>query len=713
MIDPVMERLQRMAALQGRPTGIPPVTPPVVDHTVPQMPIDMPTDSMTLKRIADRGGDYNTHVDIRRVCDLPVVMPMTPDEHDFFNQEYLLSHAYYDGFRLFDVQAESVNAFRELGGLFAPIGVGWGKTLICWMASNIAFTEQGRQKILHLVPPRLVHQLVTRDIRFARGHVPINFPIHVVAGLGPKARRGLCQSGKKGSYIFPYSLLSQKDMHELIEMIDPDLIICDEAHMLANKGSARTRRLLKYISHRQPAGVCLSGTITSKSIKEYHHLIQWCLGSFSPLPQSVGMAEEWASVIDADATKESENVTTASAPMAPLVDWARRMFPAEEFKIDVPGFRKAYKMRLNYSKGVVCSGDSEIGTSLMINNEKVIEYDQCEGWQELEGLMSMVADDYITPNGDEIEHAIHTWKWLYELSAGFYNELTWPTPEVLSDRRRIDPAAAEDVIERSQYHHNLGQVYAKLLKDWLPTAPQGVDTPLTAGQYMAQHGTECTNTIPPQVYQAWLEWKHADFEGRIDRDGRAVRVCPFKVDPAVDQAMGWQEHGQGGLIWVHHKEMGRWIHEALAQKGVYSELGPSDEIVENEIYNNRVMILSLSRYSDGKNLQHFQNQRVVQWPRQAKKAEQFLGRCHRNGQKADELTVTTSNTLEFDYMTFAACLNDALYIHQTTGVRQKLIYSDYEPAPKIFPASVLRQRGLENKILTFEQQKLLTDKFGD
>ncbi len=127
---------------------------------------------------------------------------------------------------------------------------------------------------------------------------------------------------------------------------------------------------------------------------------------------------------------------------------------------------------------------------------------------------------------------------------------------------------------------------------------------------------------------------------------------------------------------------------------------------------SKVVIASLDAHGTGKNLQHFQHMCVVQWPRSARTAEQLLGRLHRRGQEADELPVTTCNSLLFDHMNMAACLNDALYIHQSTGDKQKLIYANYDPLPKIFPPAVLYQRGLEVEKLTAEQEAMLTEKFG-
>jgi hypothetical protein len=81
------------------------------------------------------------------------------------------------------------------------------------------------------------------------------------------------------------------------------------------------------------------------------------------------------------------------------------------------------------------------------------------------------------------------------------------------------------------------------------------------------------------------------------------------------------------------------------------------------------------------------------------------------GQKADELVVCQNFTTLFDQLNFAACLNDALYIQQTTGNRQKLIYSQYDPLPKIFPSAILHERGYQNRLLTKQQETALCERF--
>ena len=68
--------------------------------------------------------------------------------------------------------------------------------------------------------------------------------------------------------------------------------------------------------------------------------------------------------------------------------------------------------------------------------------------------------------------------------------------------------------------------------------------------------------------------------------------------------------------------------------------------------------------------------------------QQTIGRQHRHLQEYDEVFVTTCNTTEFDHILFGATLNDAAYVHQSQGNKQKLIYATYLPKPRIVPFEV-------------------------
>lgn len=676
--------------------------------------------------------------EIDRICRMQIVEPMAPEELDAYMRENILADAYagkngethivrHDngtveerkGWRLFGLQCEGGLAYDQFNGLFAPIGVGWGKTLITLMCANKAYAK-GKKKILLCVPPNVLGQLTQTDIKAARSKIPFNVPVHIVGGKDSLSRRSLTKSGKKGLYILPYSYLSVKDTEEMLQDIRPELIICDEAHNLANRSSARTKRLMAYVDKYGPEGVVLSGTITSKSIRDYFHLIKWCLRDFNPLPNGLQMANEWAAVIDADATGiygEGGSGRTAQSPLVPLIRWAQRRFAGQQFREDVPSFRRAYKLRMTTAPGVVSSGDASIATSLVMANQPVTAPEQTDGWKRLEELAKKVTDEWLTPNGDEIEHAIHCWKWLNELrGAGFYNELIWPTAEKYADRKKISKQEAEDILKKAVEHHHAGQIYAKCLRKWLQEKSfQGCDTPLLVGHEMSRNGAK---RVGAELYELWQDWKKLDFEGRPERDSHAIRICPFKINQAVHWAATTQGNKDkpGGIVWVYHQEAGIWAFDEMCRAGIDAIHCPAgdkfNDMILDQTNKNKIVVASMTAHGTGKNLQHFENNYFLQWPRQAVMAEQTLGRTHRNGQKADELVVATNFTTEFDTLNFAACLNDALYIHQTTGNRQKLIYAVYNPLPKIFPSAVLQERGLEPHMLSGDQSQMLKERFG-
>lgn len=808
---------------------------------------------MLKKMAASDETKYIQYAEINRICALPLVDSMTPEEQEAFNRMYVQAEAYEEGFRLFPSQVELVSAYQQIGGTFGPVGVGFGKcvcadtevvteeygrvtvkdvatglpfttltvdehslrthkatafafksgqkrcvrllleschqaglsidhpvftargwvwagsltlndfvacrhdkkmslsedldwrrvesitpvgmqdvydlsvpgthtwigngivlhnTLATLMIANEAYAK-GLTKMMLLVPVQVLGQLVEVDIGWARQKVGIRYPIHVLGGKSMVYRRHLAGSKKKGLYILPFSLCSTKDTRELLTGISPEIIIIDEAHNLANRSSARSRRLIDYIEKFHPEVVALSGTITNKSIIEYHHLMKFSLRDHSPLPNSSAMAHEWAAMLDAGATS-GEPRTGSAGPLLPLVRWAQRNFPETAIQEDLAGFRKAYSLRAKHCMGYVSSGDASIGTSLVLHNEPVKHKELSPGWEALEELIRKVNELWLTPNDDEIEHAIHTWKWLIELTAGFYNSLSWPAPEVYAERKSISEGEAQDIIERAKAHHEKNQDYARLLRDWLERfAKPHLDTPFLVGMDMLRNKDK---NVTHDLYAAWKKWKDADFEGRPDRDSHVVRVCPYKIEAATRWVIDAVPKGVGCIVWYYHQGIGAWLTERLREFDLPVVHCPAGEAgnaaIRSPENGNKVIVASISAHGEGKNLQHFQWQYFVQWPRPAKKAEQVLGRTHRSGQKADELVVWQNLTTEFDQMLFAACLNDSLYIHQTTGPRQKLIYASYDPLPKIFPPEVLRERGLETVILTADQRKKLSEKFG-
>ncbi len=652
------------------------------------------------------GGATPEQVEMARICSLPLVGMPGEEDVEIFCFDNLLAEAFDRGERLFPTQVAAVTAFQETGGGIFPIGVGWGKTGISIMCAEHAYRNRMR-KILLMVPPQQISGLLKRHIPEWRRRVPISTPFHFLGGRGASARKSIAESGAPGVYVYPYSLLSATDAMSLLEVIRPDVVIADEAHNLKNPKAARTKRLLHFLREQnpKPALVAMSGTITTKNIGEYHHLAVLALRERCPIPRQASLTFFWGQILNADAITPNGY---AKAMMQPLLGWARSSFPAEQFRADqTESYRRAFRYRFTTAPGVVATGDEEIGVSLRLEN---IECSQPGG--KLLELIEDVDERMVTPQGEPIDHALHCFKWRYELSAGFYNALVWPTEEELMKNRRISQPEAELLLLKAKKHQAALQEYHRALRDFFKGSPPGLDTPREVGRSMSMHGDRHVGGL---VYGLWRAVKDLDFEGRPERLSRPVRVDDFKIK----QAIKWSEEFGSGLIWVYHQEMGTWAVEALKEAGIdalHAPAGADDLIEDVGDYGrggkgDRIVVASMASHGTGRNLQAFQHQLFLQWPRSAQMAEQVLGRTHRNGQLADELVAHTLLTIEPDHVCRAASLNDAIYIQQTLGSRQKILICDYDPLPKIFSPEFLREQGTSPEMLNAEHRKMLKDLF--
>lgn len=714
-----MGALDRLTAAPAAPRRARLAPPPPVDETPEKLTVSEKISRICEKKLGDRA----PHVvaDLRRIIGLRIVHPVTEEEADAYSAQEVLAAAYNDPvlpFRLKTHQVGSILAWDHDSGPLVGVFVGGGKSLISYMIAERAF-RSGIDRSVLFVPSGVYKQAMdpkNGSIRWARSKVPLTVPFHFMR-KNAKQRAEMAKSAKnyRGCYVLPYSLLSTKDTRELLDQIEPGLIIADEAHRLRNRDAARTKRVMEYIDEHSPRLVLLSGTITKKGVKDYWHLIRAALRENCPLPLSAQLAEDWGDVLD---SKNSAPSDAAKAELRGLVEWARKNFPQESFDFDLTGFRTAYQKRFCTAPGVVTTGSVDFGCSLHIVNTPAVYSKDDEGYKLMNDLMRKVVDEWVTPNGDEIDCALEKYKWQYELSAGFYNERFWPEP---------GPKASADVIERSKLYHKALNKYHRALRKWLMAhASDGLDTPMLVANNMSKHGSrdvgddefECGSTDDYDVdtlYGFWTKKNEADFEGRIERDKRVVRVYDYKVKHAVKWAKKLAEKKQaGGIVWFFHYGVGNWLLEEFQKAGLDPVWGPAgaDARVLDKDNKGRWLILSIQAHGEGKELQHHQNQLFVQFPRSATLAEQSIGREHRLGQEADELVVDRCDTLPFDIQNFGAALNDSVYVHQTTGNEQKLVYATYEPIPTVYSPEWLRENGFRAKKLNQAQRQLLAERFG-
>ena len=507
-----------------------------------------------MKKIVGRPPDK---VDIDRILGIPIRTQMGPEDLEIMSFETLKAESFMVGERLNPAQAMALQSYFMCDGAILPIGVGLGKTGCVLMIAQQAIDLGRAKRVMILFPVHLIRSLVERHIPEWRRRVNLSVNFHHFAGRTRHARKKLAESKAPGVYVMPYSLLSQKDAMELLEATNPDLIVADEVHRLKNPRSAATKRVIHYIKERDPSPrfVGMSGTITNKGIMEYHHLMDVALREQSPLPRSTSLAYSWAMTLDAGATPSP---AVMAGSMGPLMNWARKNFPDDEKLKEARGIsraRIAYQLRMTSAPGVVASGDERPNASLLFTDLRTDE-----PGERLKELLEKLPGE--TPQGEPIDHTIHAYKWEYELSAGFYNSLVWPSPEDYAKNHRVSVPHAEEVLERAKEHHEARKAYHAELRSFFDDAPIGLDTPDQVGLSAMRYGPDY---VGQTIYRLWREVKDRDFKGRPNRSSIPVRVDDFKVRAAVEWAGSLDE--PCGVIWYFNRGMGIWLTEALQEAG--------------------------------------------------------------------------------------------------------------------------------------------------
>lgn len=526
--------------------------------------------------------------------------------------------------RLWPIQSAALHEARLMNGLFAPIAVGAGKTLISLLLPEVLDAEL----TVLLVPPQLRDQLLrTADVY--RRHFRLRLDrIHVVA----------------------YSELSLAHRAESLEQLGPDLIVADEAHNLRRTEAARTKRFLRYMKmHPGCRFAAMSGTVTKRSIKDYAHLIELALKKNSPLPGKWSDLSDWADALDVFKTEVEES---------------RRMRPGALQLLCVPGesVRAGYRRRLVESRGVVATDEGALGASLVVQKRNLAV-----------PTAVLAKIDAVRKNweidGEELTDALEVWRIVRQLACGFYYVWDWPDGE----------PDAEWLEARRAWHREV--------RDFLHRrARAGMDSPLLLAR-AAAHTLDCEHgasgracSRPHWLSETWSAW--SDVKHRAPPPVKPVWLDDFMVDDVVKWAYE-RTPEDGGIVWYEHDALGRRV----AEKGGLPFFGPGEEaghkLGRTRAADRPAIVCSVHAHGTGKDLQEWRRNLVTTPPSAGAAWEQLLGRTHRPGQQADEVLVEVYLHVRELVATMAGALKDAAFIEETQGQRQKLLYADRVELPDL------------------------------
>jgi hypothetical protein len=518
------------------------------------------------------------------------------------------------------VQAIALYEAMEVGGLFGPIRVGGGKTLLSFLLASVL---EAKNPVL-LLPAMLIEKTwVDRKKLEEHWRLPTNLQLVSYEMLG------LVQSAQKLDYI------------------RPDLIIADELHMLKNPKAGRTRRVTRYMrEHPETRFTGFSGTVMKGSIKDFAHLLRWALKGSSPIPATDDEVATWADALD-----EKVNPLGRRQPDA-LFDLAPEEQTAAAFEGMTMGSltraRRVFQSRLLETKGVVASARNDgVTCSLRI---AALEYKPAEitekhidsmrrGVKDAKGEYTVLP--WSTPDGWTFSQAIEFRMYLRQLALGFHS--VWdprPPPEWVSARR--DWA----VFVRETLSHS------RTLDTDLQVA-NAVD----AGKL---------GKVAKEILDAW----------RAVRD--TFKIQPRDVwhdDAAIQTCAKWMNK-EKGIVWTEHVFFARRLAQ-LTGAVYYGANGLSDGGQSiTAVQAGAAIIASVQANGTGRNLQMFSTNLVTSFPPGPSIVEQLIGRTHRDGQEADTVTVDVLLGCREHHEAFQRALDGAKAAADLLGHDQKLLISD-------------------------------------
>jgi len=388
--------------------------------------------------------------------------------------------------RLWPIQCAALAEIALHRGAFLPIGVGQGKAFISLLAPVVLEAERP----VLFVPAALRDQTRAHVLPLARKH----FKLH------PRLR------------VIGYSELSLAKNAEMLERLQPDVIVLDECHEVKAKTAGRTRRLVRYFrEHPETVCVAMSGTVSNRSLKDFAHILQWCLEDRTPLPRSWRELSVWADAID-----EGVEDDARAAPGALSV-----------FCRDGENVRQGFRRRLVETPAVVASREDDLGVSLRIQRYEMYVP------ENVRAALSKLRDTWETPNGDIVTEAVDLWRHARELALGFWYRWEPPAPREWMDARRE---------------------WKRYVRETLKNNRRGLDTELQVWNECAREGTS----------KVWKDWR--DIKDAFKPKSIAEWVSYFALKYCSD----WLR--EGGIVWTEHVAFG----EELAKRTPYTYFGAGD-----------------------------------------------------------------------------------------------------------------------------------------
>lgn len=318
--------------------------------------------------------------DLQRILSLPRRVWSPEDLDELTTELTSILRTPTGTMRLRPSQALALHDAALYGGLFAPLGVGEGKTLLSLL---LPVVFEATRPLL-ILPANLLEK-TQRE----RGELSKHWRI-------PTNLR-----------MLSYDALGRVSYDRELDDYKPDAIIADEVHRLKNRRAAVTRRVARYM-HANPetkfAG--FSGTVMRKSILDFAHALTWALKTNAPIPHGREEQEEWAQALDDEVD-----------PMARMQPGALLRFCSPEELARHPphvAARHGFRRRLTETPGVVAT----IGAGERVDAAITIKGHFYDVRPVTDANFRTLREEWMTPDGWPLCEAVDVWRHAQELAIG-------------------------------------------------------------------------------------------------------------------------------------------------------------------------------------------------------------------------------------------------------------------------------------------------------
>lgn len=517
------------------------------------------------------------------------------------------------GVSLRPIQAVALREALECGGAFVMADVGMGKTLISLLVGALMQHE----RVLILVPNGVKAKTELEFDEYRKDWDGVEGSKYKLFGYHDISR-------------FPKEGFS---IQRLWNGQGPDLIICDEADKLrrvdvSSGASGLALQVNDYLVDNPTCKlVALTATPDKTGVKDYSHLLQWCLRAGSPLPDNPEDIANWSAVIDKGDMHFARKVCIQMG-----------IEPTE----DLDAIRAGYHARLKQTPGVLISDEGFDGP---------LDF-ECH---------------LVEPPPPMVQH-FHRARKLNQRPDGWDLSPDGPVDEESEDERRPD-RITEGGVWACERQLALGFCY---IADPVP--------PQEWMEARREWFKAIRYYLKGRVCYTALQVCHAAARGELKRVHQLAYLAWETIKPSFtpsskalwlsDHMLDWcADWGrEPGIIWVDHIAFGLELSKRTGFR--YFQGGgkdPHGKTIEKAGADETV-IAARGANSTGRNLQKWNRALITAMPANNRDFQQLAGREHRSGQRrpvhVDVLIATKAH-----FESLAKVLDDAA--RQSASIMQQ------------------------------------------